>query len=438
MAGSAPMALRRIFLLGVAVRIAVGWFLAPANNDPHLEFIQFIVREARLPFADELTLGFQPPLYYLLAAPLWWLSGSAKVVQLLSLALSILNLGLIVRFIGATPLIASERGRAQAALLAALLPQFVLFSAFVSNDALAFVVGTWLFLCLARWIERPTGANLALLGLAEGVGLLTKGTFLAYLPIAAAAIAAVLVRRRVPLTRVLASLGCFGLLAGLVGGYKFAENYWRFGTPVVSNDELEQAWLVHQQGTWQGPSSLFDADVTKLVREPWIAESNRHSIPLLLYGTFWWSLIDESNFDHTRALAAGAIPRAIYVLALVPTLLMLAGAVRALWLVCLPRELDAAEEPFRERALVLGALLALAGQIALVLSWGFKHDAWSFFQSRLAFAAFLSVALLLGWGFDALAGKPKLARTAAWSVLCLHAAFAAYYAAEIAGELLET
>jgi hypothetical protein len=433
------MALRRIFLLGVAVRVIVGWFLAPANNDPHLEFIQFLVREGRLPFADELTLGFQPPLYYLLAAPLWWLSGSAKVVQLLSLLLSILNLGLIVRFIEKTPLIESQRGRAQAALLSALLPQFVLFSAFVSNDALAFVVGTWLFLCLVRWIERPTGASLALLGVVQGIGLSTKGTFLAYLPIAAAAIAAVLLHRRQPPGRVVAALAWFGLLAGLLGGYKFAENYQRFGTPVVSNDELEQAWLVHQQGTWQGPSSLVDLDVTKLVREPWIAESNRHSIPLLLYGTFWWSLIRESNFEHTRALAAGAIPRAICVLALVPTLLLLAGAGRGLWRACCPRrEASAPEEPFRERAVALVALLALAGQFALVLSWGFKHDAWSFFQSRLAFAAFLSIALLLAWGFDALAGRPKLARAGAWAVLGLHAAFAAYYAAEIAVELLET
>ena len=433
------MALRRIFLLGVAVRVLVGWFLAPANNDPHLEFIQFVVREGRLPFADELTLGFQPPLYYLLAAPLWWLSGSAKVVQLLSLALSILNFGLIVRFVSSTPLIASERGRIQAALLAALLPQFVLFSAFVSNDALAFLVGTWLCLCLVRWIERPTGANLALLGLVQGVGLLTKGTFLAYLPIAAVAIAAVLVRRRLPLGRIAAALAWFGLLAGLVGGYKFAENYQRFGTPVVSNDELEQAWLVHQQGTWQGPSSLLDVDVTALVREPWIAESNRHSIPLLLYGTFWWSLIRESNFEHTRALAAGAIPGAIYVLALWPTLLMLWGGARALWSLRRPwRDLFAAEELFRQRAVTLVALLALAGQFALVLSWGFKHDAWSFFQSRLAFAAFLSVALLLAWGFDALAERPRLARASAAAALCLHAAFAAYYAAEIAGELLET
>jgi hypothetical protein len=238
---------------------------------------------------------------------------------------------------------------------------------------------------------------------------------------------------------VLAALAWFGLLAGLVGGYKFAENYRRFGTPVVSNDELEQAWLVHQQGTWQGPSSLLDVDVSKLVREPWIAESNRHSIPLLLYGTLWWSLIDESNFEHTRALASGAIPRAIYVLALVPTLLMLVGAGSGLWMACHRACPPSAEEQsFRDRAVALVALLAVAGQSALVLSWGFKHDAWSFFQSRLAFAAFLSVALLLAWGFDALAGRARLARAGACAVLCLHLAFAAYYAAEIAGELLET
>ena len=433
------MTLRRIFLLGAALRLLVAWFLAPANNDPHLEFIEFVVREGRLPFADEVTLGFQPPLYYLVAAPLWWLSGSAKVVQLLSLALSILNLWLIVRFLEGTPVIASERGRRQAALLAAVLPQFVLFSAFVSNDALAFPVGTWLFLCLVRWIERPTRKSLTLLALAQGIGLLTKGTFIAYLPIAAGAIAAVGLREHRPWRAVLAALAWFGLLAALVGGYKFAENAWRFGTPVVSNDELGQAWLVHQQGTWQGCSSLVDVDVTKLVREPFIAESNRHSIPLLLYGTFWWALIRESNFEHTRELLGAAVPRAIYVLALVPSLLLCLGGAAGLWRLRRPwRDLAAPEERFRERAVELAALLALAGQLALVLAWGFKHDAWSFFQARLAFAAFLSLALLLARGFDALARRPALARAGALATLALHAAFAVYYAAEIAGELAET
>jgi 4-amino-4-deoxy-L-arabinose transferase-like glycosyltransferase len=442
--GPVGVPLTAVLAGGALLRVLVFWFLAPANNDPHLEFVQFLVERGRLPFSDELTLGFQPPLYYLLAAPFWWLTGSAKAVQLLSLVLSLVNLGLLFRFVVATPLISTERGRLHAALLAALLPQFVLFGSFVSNDALAFPLGTWLFLAILSWLERPTRGRLLALGALQGAGLLTKGTFIAYLPIAAAAILVVALRRRWPVARLARALVAFGLVTVLVGGYKFAENAWRFGTPVVSNDELEQAWVQHQQPTYVGPSSLLDVDVTKLVREPWVSDASRQSIPLLMYGTFWYGMIRESNFTHTREEPWAAVPRAIYALAVVPTLLMVLGAALALWRArSLLRPLHAGnalragETTFELRAGELVALLALAGQLTLVLTWGFKHDAWSFFQSRLCFAAFLSFALLLAWGLDALERRPGLARGASAVLWLLNVAFLAYYALEMTGELME-
>ena len=436
-APSPGSALRRIFLLGLALRLVVGWFLAPANNDPHLEVIAFIAESARPPFSDELTLGFQPPLYYLLAAPLLALSGSAKVVQLLSVALALVNFGLIHRFLGRTRLLTSERGRLHAALLNALLPQFVLFSLFVSNDALAFPVGTWLVLALLRWLERPTARNLFWVALAQGVGLSTKGTFIAYLPIVLSVIAVVALRERWRLGAGVRAVALFAAVTALVGGYKFAENAHRFGTPVVSNEHLEQAWVVHQQGTYQGVSSLIDVNVAKLVREPFVADSNRHSIPLLMYGTFWYSLIRESNFTHTREDPWTVVPRAIYALAAVPSLVLVLG-VLALLARCRPwRDLRGPAETFRLRVAEVVFLLALLGQTTLVLTWGFKHDAWSFFQTRLVFAAFASIALLFGVGFDALERRPQLARGAAAVSWALYASFGAYYLIEMAGELLE-
>ena len=427
-----------VLLLGLALRLAVFWFLAPANNDPHLEFVQFLVERGRLPFADELTLGFQPPLYYLLAAPFWWLSGSAKVVQLLSLGLSLANLVLLHRFLATTPLLSSPRARLPAALLAATLPQFVLFGLFVSNDALAFPLGTWLFVALLRYLERPDRRRLLTVALLQGAGLLTKGTFMAYVPISVLVVLAVGFRRRDTLLALGRALAWLGLVVAVVGGYKFAENAWRFGTPVVSNDQLEQAWVRHQQPTYLGPSSLCDVDVTKLVREPYVSEATRHSIPLLMYGTFWYGLIRESNFTHTRADPWTPVPRGIYGLAVVPTLYMLLGGLA--WLLGVPALLAGLrgnEASFQRRAGQLVALLALAGQAALVLTWGLKHDAWSFFQSRLCFAAFASVALLLGAGLDLARRWPAVARAGDLALIALQLLFGAYYGVEMLGELLE-
>ena len=83
---------RALLLLGIAVRVLTYFFLSPQNNDSHAEMVRFIVDNGRLPSILETPEAQNPPLYYVLAAPLWAWSGSLKVVQLLSLACSIATL----------------------------------------------------------------------------------------------------------------------------------------------------------------------------------------------------------------------------------------------------------------------------------------------------------------------------------------------------------
>src|ERR1700687_5504334 len=84
---SRHFAMGRILLaLGIALRIVVFWFLDPLNNDVgHLDVIKYIVEHRALPAATASFESYQPPLYYLLAAPIYAASGSVKWVQLLSL-----------------------------------------------------------------------------------------------------------------------------------------------------------------------------------------------------------------------------------------------------------------------------------------------------------------------------------------------------------------
>src|SRR5258708_14670563 len=86
-------------------------------------------------------IALSPPLYYVLGAPFYAFTGSAKGVQLLSLLLSILTLLLFYRLLYVENLISAEKHRRYAFVLPCFLPEFVLNSLTVSNDTLATFFG---------------------------------------------------------------------------------------------------------------------------------------------------------------------------------------------------------------------------------------------------------------------------------------------------------
>ena len=100
------------------------------------------------------------------------------------------------------------------------------------------------------------------------------------------------------------------------------------------------------------------------------------------------------------------------------TLLIVAGIASRVWrgrkLTALlaptpPGSLGTPDSARRLQELILIAFFAAA--TALVLKWGLKHDAWSFFQARLVFPTFLSIGVALGWGVELVERRP-LARYA--------------------------
>ena len=91
---------------------------------------------------------------------------------------------------------------------------------------------------------------------------------------------------------------------------------------------------------------------------------------------------------------------------------------------------------FRRALATAVVVAALLGQFALVMLWGLKHDAWSFFQARLVFAAFPSLCLLLAWGYEAAAeGRPAVARGLSAVLGLLWCVTSLYLAVEMAFEL---
>lgn len=133
---------------------------------------------------------WQPPLYYLLLAPVFRLSGGLLLA--LRLASLLIGLAVVVVTYNAT----SELWPGQewlpltATAFVAFLPQHVAGLATLNNDGLAELIIATILWLLLRGIRRPASAagQWALVGALLGVGFLTKATVYLMLPVVALAL----------------------------------------------------------------------------------------------------------------------------------------------------------------------------------------------------------------------------------------------------------
>src|SRR5467141_723764 len=168
-------------LLSVAVFVLCATMYALAtpfgqapDEKSHLAYVQLVAQHLQLPVNSPERQ--QPPLYYLIAALVYRLTGSIGWVQALSIACG--TASVLVSGLGAPELLPAKPKRfVLTALLAATLPQFQFISASVSNDAFAVMVAALITLLMIRVIVRPTVSWLPwAIGLVFAAVLLAKET----------------------------------------------------------------------------------------------------------------------------------------------------------------------------------------------------------------------------------------------------------------------
>ena len=130
-----------------------------------------------------------PPLYYMLMAPVYWLSdGASPETQIYLLRLAVIPFGLVtvlLAFLMARVLFPGD------AFLAVTVPAFVAFqtqisyeAAMVNNDIVAIALYSWILYLLVRGLrDRFPGRICVLIGFVLGLALLAKGTSLTAAPI---------------------------------------------------------------------------------------------------------------------------------------------------------------------------------------------------------------------------------------------------------------
>jgi 4-amino-4-deoxy-L-arabinose transferase-like glycosyltransferase len=269
---------RGLCLLGIALGVALRLWLPVAlplgevvrhrlqglNDEPaHLRYVEYVATRHALPVQThrfEEPGAFrradfeyhQPPLYYLLCAPLYSLAGPSRGMLACRLFSALCGLGTLVllwRVLRSSSLPGFVTW--PVTMFAALWLTPAYFCAVVSNDALSWLLGAAIVAALwARPRGRPSMGRAVALGALLGLGLLTKTTLIVFLPVVAfvGVLESLRERRLAPLAECAAAL----VLAGLIVSPWYVRNLSVYGS----------LWGLEWRGTAQpyvGPRPTWEA-----------------------------------------------------------------------------------------------------------------------------------------------------------------------------------
>ena len=330
----------------LAALIGALWALLLWNNHPtlmpaggfdgleHLRYVEYILVNGRLPWAEEGWSMFHPPLYYAVAAAAMKVAGLSVddraahgVFQVLSLAFGLFHLWMILLsmrllFPGQAP------RQALGLVLAGFLPMQLYMHQYVTNEAAAAALASASFYLALRLLkqDRPRFLLCAGLGACLGGAMLTKvSTF----PVVVVVIAVVAGRLAVQGRSIREWGGTVGatLVSFLVVcGWRYAAVWDRYGNPLIGNwdTRIQPAW-------WQDPgyqTAAYFLRFGRALTEP--IHSALHSFADGVYATLWGDGMIGGNTTlaaappwHYDLMAVGSL------LALVPTAAVLLGTAAA-------------------------------------------------------------------------------------------------------------
>jgi 4-amino-4-deoxy-L-arabinose transferase-like glycosyltransferase len=303
---------RFLILILVAYLLAGGLYavVTPAWQAPdepaHYNYVRSLAEDGRLPvlrpgdypaayleqikaahFPPAMSIdsiryeSWQPPLYYILATPVYWLAGGALIpLRFLSV---ILGAGLVVAAYAVA--LAVYPGDTRLALgtaaFVAFVPMHLTMTASVNNDVLADLLLALVMLRLMRWMRGGNrhSSDLAITGLLLGLGLITKATVYA-VAIPSAIIALLLAERR-PALLARRALAIFGPALVLALPW-YARNVALYGWPDLLGKLNHDAIVVGQLRT---ADYLAQAGWAAYLRD--FATTSFHSF----WGQFGWMAV---------------------------------------------------------------------------------------------------------------------------------------------------
>lgn len=392
--------LNKILWLGIALRMLVFIVMNPENPDAHREVLEFIVKNHRLPRTNQLFLACHPPLYYLTSLP-FYLIGGLKLVEFYGLITSCLNLWLMSKLLKMT--IKDVEIRNLSFLLATFLGTYLIYSLFVSNDTLSVLMGTWFFYNLLKYLRVQTLKNAVILSLSTGLALLTKSTFIPFIPVVLIII--FLVNFRKPFWKMVNTMVLCVAIIGFTGTYKFVENYKTQHRFFIHN--LDIFSLASNATFYKGPESFYNINIISLIKDPNLSSRNPsiHAAPLLMYGTFWYKhQYFENNLTFGNYSAFRYIGSIFFIIGIWPTALILIGIAllirQGFILLFFTWRQQYGTAIFWEKIFRATCLVLLLGSVATMFTGLIKYNDWAFMHTRLLAHVFYPIVLVLATGLS--------------------------------------
>ncbi len=327
----------------------------------------------------------QPPLYYLLLAPVYAVAGGDLLA--LRLASALLGLGAVI---GAWAVIrAALPGRRSLALagagFVAFLPQHLSILASVNNDALAELVVALTLWAAVAYLRGARRVRPLTLGALAGMALITKTTIYFLAGIVVLAVLLRWRRERWSPHTAAAHLAAAILPALLIGGVWWARNLDTYGGTDFTGLDRHDAVTVGQLRTDEYIENTLGGSERQYVEN--LLTTTFHSF----WGQFGWMAVP----------LPGTVYRALWVI----TLGLLVGAAIYAWRERLPRALDG---PGRDALIVFVVVFILVSAAFVLYNRSFVQ-----FQGRYLYPALIPLALgvgagLRGWA-EVVAGRRALA-----------------------------
>ena len=387
----------------------------------HIDYVDFIALNARLPLASDGWEMFQAPLYYLVTLPVALLldaiateDTSHSLLRIVPMLCGLAHIEVVYRMLRTTY---PERGDVQCfgLVVGALLPMNLLLSQMIGNETTsALLTGLTLLLALRLVVDEAgsplSAAACAGLGAVWGLALLTKSSALALAPI----LVLVISYRASTLGgsiggRVRASARGVGALLGVafvIAGWFYLRNWLELGNP------LQLGWgSASSTAWWQDPGYRTPEEFwrfgTALVR-PFNAV--HHGLWDGFYSTLFADgyLSARIRFEGRPPWNYGFMLSGV-LLALVPTATMLLGAIASLRL---PRTRA-------DRAGLL-ALLSLGVYVAAMLYFYLRVPNYSITKASYTAGLASCYGILAARGY-AIADRSALACGMMWAGLVVWA-----------------
>jgi hypothetical protein len=415
-----------VLALGVGLRVYLALVNGEANDD-HLSVIRIIADQHRLPGIRDAWEGFQPKLYHVAVAILWDLSPfqsagvQVRIAQFVSCAAGVATLFVVRRALRRRGL--SDSIRVLTFSFVALNPTLIGLNAQATNDSFVILFATIALAQGAEFLRTGTRRAFILMTASVTLATLSKGNGLVVFVALAVTMSVALVRSQaVPglSRRRLCGLGAiflvtFFVLVGAFGAYR--ANYRDTGDPFAINaprapfPHLVEKTSVFRPGVESIAAGYFTFRFVDLLEHPWITNgvpaSPRHRTSL------WTQLYGRANSLHfaqfppswrNKSLLVLTVGRLEFVLALLPTALLLSGMFMASKRLIRP----ARDRRFDDRPRLIELLFVLTalGYVAFVVQYTVRYRDFSTMKAEFLFPGLLAYACIFG---------DELQRAAEWS-----------------------